>query len=124
MQLPQPNHRLPVLWRFPLDQYRPMSESRATACLIGKLKHQPAPTYIAYAKSYVARSAIVTERCEIPIVATGELAERLSEYRAGTMLDVTGQIVLHQWKTGDNKPREQFEVEVEKVGLHESRKDG
>jgi single-stranded DNA-binding protein len=95
-----------------------MPDSQATARLIGKLTEQPAATYIAHAKSYVARSAIQTARCEIPIVATGELAERLSEYRAGAVLDVTGQIVLHRWKTGDGKDREQFEIEAEKVSLH------
>lgn len=96
-----------------------MLETKATVNLVGKLKQQPTPTYITYAKSYVARSAIVTSRCEVPIVATGDLAERLSEYREGSVLDVTGQIVLHQWQTGDGKPREQFEIEVEHMGLHE-----
>jgi single-stranded DNA-binding protein len=95
-----------------------MPETYATARIRGKLKEQPVATFVPAAKQYVARSALVTSRCEIPVVATGDLAERLSEYRTGTALEASGQIVLHQWKTGDGKEREQFEIELESVKLH------
>lgn len=94
----------------------------AKVTLIGALSRQAVANSAPAKGVDIARTAVQQGDGEIQIVAFGEAAAALSCLSAGSVVKVTGHLVFRQWKTGQGKARDKFEVEVDQVKQLAARK--
>ena len=90
-------------------------QSSATVTLVGALSIQAVANSAPARGEDIARTAVQQAEGEIQIVAYGETAAALSCLSAGSVVEVIGRLVFRQWTTGQGKPREKFEIEVDRV---------
>lgn len=105
--------------RWPLpDGMAPSAE----VTLVGALSRQAVANSAPARGEDIARTAVQQGDGEIQVVAFGEAAAALSCLSSGSVVKVIGRLVFRQWKTGQGKPREKFEVEVDQVEQLAARK--
>jgi len=98
--------------RWPLpDGMQPLAEIR----LVGALSRQAIANSAPARGEDIARTAVQQDEGEMQVVAYGETAAALSCFSAGSVVEIAGRLVFRQWKTGQGKPREKFEIEVDRV---------
>lgn len=81
--------------------------------LVGTVESQEPALFIPLAKKTVCRVNLKCEAVDIPVVAFGELAEKLATCLAKTEIHVGGRLVQHVWETGEHKERRRLEVEID-----------
>jgi len=54
-----------------------------------------------------------------PVVAYGDLAEKLGVLLNETKVTVTAKLVMHRWKTQEGKPRERMELQLTSLNVVE-----
>ena len=84
---------------------------RATATIIGALDKPAALDWCQAQRQSIARANIGG----IPVTAHGEWATFLNGCKPNTRLRVEADLSMHQWKTGEGKPRDQLTLVATRI---------